>query len=144
MGVCFAVVSYLSVKYLPAVKPFAIRQVEELFAAVEDCLVERHAGFFQYFQQLFRPFGDVAVGRFAFRVLRVFNAAGQQVDRFVAVAACDGDCTAVAVAKRLEQVGYKVFQRLKGLWVRYVFKTVFDGNPAVCEFFEGEISTKVH
>ena len=66
---CFAVVSYLSVKYLPAVKPFAIRQMEELFAAVEDCLVEIETGGFQYLQQLFRPFGDVAVGCFAFRVL---------------------------------------------------------------------------
>ena len=108
--------------------------MEELFASVEDCLVEIETGGFQYLQQLFRPFGDVAVGCFAFRMLRIFDSADQQVDRFVAVAACDGDCTAVAVAKRLKQKGYKVFQRLKRLRVRYVFKTVLDGDTTVSEF----------
>lgn len=118
-----------------SVKPFAVRKVEEFFVAVDNGLVESQSGLFQYFEQFFGAFRDEAVGGFAFGVLRMGDSAGKQVDRFAAVAARDGYCAAISVAKRLEQADCKVFKRIKRLWRRNVFKTVFDSDPAVCEFF---------
>ena len=93
---------------MPAVKRFPVRKIQELLPAVNDCLVEIETGSFQDIQQFQRAFCGITIGRLPFRMLRVFDSAGQQVDRFIAVAAGNGDRVAVAVAKRLKQIRCEV------------------------------------